>query len=93
MSYLVFNKDDNNCKLVGTIDREAKYKIKDAKLKYIGECEYKNYKRSFDYQYFKIVDPITLSDKFKYIIFDKHEHGVRKIDDEYFIIFCYWFYT
>ena len=85
MSYLVFNKDDNNCKLVGDYYRAAKYKIKDVRLKYIGECEYREYQLGFDKQYFKIVDPITLSDKFKCIMVDMHEEGVVKIDDEYFI--------
>ena len=50
MSYLVFSQDDNNCKLVGSQDREAKYKTQDIKLKYIGEREHKKYKSSFDSQ-------------------------------------------
>jgi len=78
MSYLVFNKDDNNCKLQGDYDRKAKYTIKDVRLKYIGECDYKENKRGFDKQYFKIVDPITLSDKFECKIAYLHRSGMDK---------------
>jgi hypothetical protein len=58
---------------------EAKYKIKNVRLKYIGECDYREYKNGFDKQYFKIVDPITLSDKFKHLIVDSDEFGVVKM--------------
>jgi hypothetical protein len=91
MSYLVFNKDDNNCKIVGDSFsrgpscREAKYMIKDIKLKYVGECNFRGYCNRFVNQYFKIVAPIILSDKFRYIFIDRHDEGVVKIDDEYFI--------
>ena len=79
MSYLIFNKDDHNCKRLDII-----YNLEDVRLKYIGETSFDEDFNRFRYYYIKFDDPITLTDRFVYI-FPEYGNSIYNINGEYFI--------